>query len=89
METVVRGMPLEYPPKPERLNAYGKRQIGQCEDRITECEGKSQIAGRGYGEPREGVAVCLSLFLSLPRTLILLFPCPSDTVFGYPGQSAR
>ncbi|XP_036033944.1 spermatid-specific manchette-related protein 1 isoform X2 [Onychomys torridus] len=23
METVVRGMPLEYPPKPERLNAYG------------------------------------------------------------------
>lgn len=25
METVVRGMPLEYPPKPERLNAYGKR----------------------------------------------------------------
>ncbi|CAO2580485.1 Spermatid-specific manchette-related protein 1 [Lemmus lemmus] len=22
-ETVVRGMPLEYPPKPERLNAYG------------------------------------------------------------------
>lgn len=29
METVVRGMPLEYPPKPERLNAYGKRRIGQ------------------------------------------------------------
>ncbi|XP_021016124.1 spermatid-specific manchette-related protein 1 isoform X3 [Mus caroli] len=23
MESVVRGMPLEYPPKPERLNAYG------------------------------------------------------------------
>ncbi|XP_051700553.2 sperm microtubule inner protein 6 isoform X1 [Oryctolagus cuniculus] len=23
METVARGMPLEYPPKPERLNAYG------------------------------------------------------------------
>lgn len=23
METVVRGIPLEYPPKPERLNAYG------------------------------------------------------------------
>ena len=25
METVVRGMPLVYPPKPERLNAYGNR----------------------------------------------------------------
>lgn len=24
METVVRGMPLVCPPKPERLNAYGK-----------------------------------------------------------------
>ena len=23
METVVRGMPLVHPPKPERLNAYG------------------------------------------------------------------
>ncbi|KAI5942059.1 Spermatid-specific manchette-related protein 1 [Manis javanica] len=27
METVVRGMPLEYPPKPERLNAYEREVV--------------------------------------------------------------
>lgn len=47
METVVRGMPLEYPPKPERLNAYGKPRKGS--GKITECERGRQRAGWGSG----------------------------------------
>ncbi|EDL98674.1 similar to testes development-related NYD-SP22 isoform 1 (predicted), isoform CRA_b [Rattus norvegicus] len=30
MESEVRGMPLEYPPKPERLNAYDCTPLRVC-----------------------------------------------------------
>ena len=45
METVVRGMPLVYPPKPERLNAYGNRW--------RECGGKWVDQKAGGMEPRD------------------------------------
>lgn len=41
---------------------------------IAGCQGGSQRAEWGSREAREGVVVCVSLFLSLPRALILLFP---------------
>lgn len=45
METVVRGMHLEYPPKPERLNAYGNGWWGG---------GGEPVAGSGQEESGVG-----------------------------------
>lgn len=46
METAVRGMPLEYPPKPERLNAYGNGWWGVGAERVGEAR---RMAGWGRG----------------------------------------
>lgn len=70
METAVRGMPLEYPPKPERLNAYGngggwgEGRGGRVSGGHKEWDGDlwDEVGAEG---PGEGVTLSLSLFLSL------------------------
>lgn len=73
METAVRGMPLEYPPKPERLSAYGEGRWGGGRERVAGGqEGRGgdlwdQAGAEGLGE---GVALSLSVpvFVSIsPR----------------------
>lgn len=55
METAVRGMPLEYPPKPERLNAYGNEGRGQVGGEMGEGERRRD----GYKEAiKSGMGTC-------------------------------
>ncbi|KAF6326995.1 ciliated bronchial epithelium 1 [Rhinolophus ferrumequinum] len=46
METVVRGMPLEYPPKPERLNAYEREVVVNMLNSLSRNQRLPQIAPR-------------------------------------------
>lgn len=75
METAVRGMPLEYPPKPERLNAYGKRRAGQ---------GKEEARGQDgdLGKPRESVIVSVPVFVSASGSDPAFFPIPLALSLG-------
>ncbi|KAF6123355.1 ciliated bronchial epithelium 1 [Phyllostomus discolor] len=52
METVVRGMPLEYPPKPERLNAYEREVVVNMLNSLSRNQPLPQIASRcGCADP--------------------------------------
>uniref|UniRef100_A0A8C5KT53 Sperm microtubule inner protein 6 n=1 Tax=Jaculus jaculus TaxID=51337 RepID=A0A8C5KT53_JACJA len=46
MDTVERGMPLEYPPKPERLNAYERDVVVNMLDSLSRNKQLPQIAPR-------------------------------------------
>ncbi|XP_066110810.1 sperm microtubule inner protein 6 isoform X1 [Saccopteryx bilineata] len=46
METVVRGMPLEYPPKPERLNAYEREVVANMLNSLSRNKTLPQITPR-------------------------------------------
>ncbi|XP_059110128.1 spermatid-specific manchette-related protein 1 isoform X1 [Peromyscus eremicus] len=73
METVVRGMPLEYPPKPERLNAYERDVVVNMLNSLSRNRTLPQIAPRcgcvdplpgrlpfqGYESPCSGRHYCL------------------------------
>ncbi|XP_038203699.1 spermatid-specific manchette-related protein 1 isoform X1 [Arvicola amphibius] len=73
METVVRGMPLEYPPKPERLNAYEREVVVNMLNSLSRNRTLPQIAPRcgcvdplpgrlpfqGYESPCSGRHYCL------------------------------
>ncbi|XP_036033943.1 spermatid-specific manchette-related protein 1 isoform X1 [Onychomys torridus] len=73
METVVRGMPLEYPPKPERLNAYERDVVVNMLNTLSRNRTLPQIAPRcgcvdplpgrlpfqGYESPCSGRHYCL------------------------------
>ncbi|XP_023583096.1 sperm microtubule inner protein 6 isoform X3 [Trichechus manatus latirostris] len=54
METVVRGTPLEYPPKPERLNAYEREVVVNMLNSLSRNQPLPQIAPRcGAASPYE------------------------------------
>ncbi|XP_070104890.1 sperm microtubule inner protein 6 isoform X6 [Equus przewalskii] len=73
METAVRGMPLEYPPKPERLNAYERDVVVNMLNSLSRNQQLPQIAPRcgcvdplpgrlpfqGYESPCSGRHYCL------------------------------
>ncbi|KAM9207167.1 sperm microtubule inner protein 6 [Dugong dugon] len=73
METVVRGTPLEYPPKPERLNAYEREVVVNMLNSLSRNQPLPQIAPRcgcvdplpgrlpfqGYESPCSGRHYCL------------------------------
>ncbi|XP_028634960.1 spermatid-specific manchette-related protein 1 isoform X2 [Grammomys surdaster] len=73
METVVRGMPLEYPPKPERLNAYEREVVVNMLNSLSRNRTLPQIVPRcgcvdplpgrlpyqGYESPCSGRHYCL------------------------------
>ncbi|XP_035294869.1 spermatid-specific manchette-related protein 1 isoform X2 [Cricetulus griseus] len=73
METVMRGMPLEYPPKPERLNAYEREVVVNMLNSLSRNRTLPQIAPRcgcvdplpgrlpqrGYQSPCSGRHYCL------------------------------
>ncbi|XP_073907686.1 sperm microtubule inner protein 6 isoform X2 [Castor canadensis] len=73
METVVRGMPLEYPPKPELLNAYEREVVMNMLNSLSRNQQLPQIAPRygcldplpgrlpfqGYNSPCSGRHYCL------------------------------
>ncbi|XP_046521147.1 spermatid-specific manchette-related protein 1 [Equus quagga] len=73
METAVRGMPLEYPPKPERLNAYEHNVVVNMLNSLSRNQQLPQIAPRcgcvdplpgrlpfqGYESPCSGRHYCL------------------------------
>nr|XP_006986014.1 spermatid-specific manchette-related protein 1 isoform X2 [Peromyscus maniculatus bairdii] len=73
METAVRGMPLEYPPKPERLNAYERDVVVNMLNSLSRNRTLPQIAPRcgcvdplpgrlpfqGYESPCSGRHYCL------------------------------
>nr|KAF6331531.1 ciliated bronchial epithelium 1 [Pipistrellus kuhlii] len=46
METAVRGMPLEYPPKPERLNAYEREVVANMLNSLSRYQTLPQITPR-------------------------------------------
>ncbi|XP_051021690.1 spermatid-specific manchette-related protein 1 isoform X1 [Acomys russatus] len=55
METVVRGMPLQYPPKPERLNAYEREVVVNMLNSLSRNRTLPQIAPRcGCVDPLPG-----------------------------------
>nr|XP_031303112.1 spermatid-specific manchette-related protein 1 [Camelus dromedarius] len=55
METVVRGMPLVYPPKPERLNAYEREVVVNMLNSLSRNQPLSQITPRcGCVDPLPG-----------------------------------
>ncbi|XP_036289422.1 spermatid-specific manchette-related protein 1 isoform X1 [Pipistrellus kuhlii] len=73
METAVRGMPLEYPPKPERLNAYEREVVANMLNSLSRYQTLPQITPRcgcvdplpgrlpfqGYESPCSGRHYCL------------------------------
>ncbi|XP_016078559.1 PREDICTED: spermatid-specific manchette-related protein 1 isoform X1 [Miniopterus natalensis] len=73
METAVRGMPLEYPPKPERLNAYEREVVVNMLNSLSRNQTLPQITPRcgcvdplpgrlpfqGYESPCSGRHYCL------------------------------
>ncbi|XP_021016123.1 spermatid-specific manchette-related protein 1 isoform X2 [Mus caroli] len=73
MESVVRGMPLEYPPKPERLNAYEREVVVNMLNSLSRNRTLPQIVPRcgcvdplpgrlpyqGYESPCSGRHYCL------------------------------
>ncbi|KAL1776456.1 spermatid-specific manchette-related protein 1 isoform X1 [Sigmodon hispidus] len=65
METVVRGMPLEYPPKPERLNAYEREVVVNMLNSLSRNRTLPQIA------PRSQNAAC---GLCVPRSRLSVLP---------------
>ncbi|XP_060266855.1 sperm microtubule inner protein 6 isoform X3 [Ovis aries] len=55
METVVRGMPLVYPPKPERLNAYEREVVVNMLNSLSRNQPLPQITPRcGCVDPLPG-----------------------------------
>lgn len=88
METVVRGMPLEYPPKPERLNAYGNGRWGGKRTGTGESgsggEAEADAPGEDVTLSVDTVCPCFCLHLFL--TLTLSLPIPVTLCLDLPGS---
>uniref|UniRef100_A0A674IWN2 Sperm microtubule inner protein 6 n=1 Tax=Terrapene triunguis TaxID=2587831 RepID=A0A674IWN2_9SAUR len=68
METILRGMPMEYPPKPDRLNNYEREVVvnmlnSLSRSQLPSVQNRSTIPGRkpfqGYYSPCTGRHYCL------------------------------
>uniref|UniRef100_A0A8C0G6T7 Sperm microtubule inner protein 6 n=1 Tax=Chelonoidis abingdonii TaxID=106734 RepID=A0A8C0G6T7_CHEAB len=68
METILRGMPMEYPPKPDRLNNYEREVVvnmlnSLSRSQLPSVQHRSTIPGRkpfqGYYSPCTGRHYCL------------------------------